>query len=216
MRSAPPMMLDPTATMEQYASHVNVRVKLFFVVLGRAIKKVLEAGGTVRQSLFFDTADAQIQSGKKGDKQNEVIRGDQNYDAAHYVNTTLNTDEMQHAMGSNVDGAAINEIYEMTAATSTQFKTANTSSDKVIDKVMTYHKNQICQQVKSSGTWGESELKGAVSNFLNETLLQLSGRMLKVGSGPRDALKRKAYQTAITTITEINENAMVRDIIADI
>ncbi|WP_223280239.1 DUF4157 domain-containing protein [Nostoc sp. PA-18-2419] len=194
-----PGMRVPDMEMQQYAEHVQTRVVLFFSVTSKALRQILGTGRQVPPKLFHPHAMAQIGSGYRGDKEQETVKGELRYDAAHYMNTTLNQQTYASAMGIPIDSHEVQDLYSLTAATSNQFQTSNVSSDKVIDSLQTEYVNKMIALCNQEGAWRDDRIKEAVVAFLidgKNRLYTQANALLHSGNVEDNQLKTSSYFAA--------------------
>jgi len=203
----------PDLTMESYKLHVAARTVRFFQQLVSAAFEIRERGGTVRPSLFSDHARVQVQVGQRH-KGPETVPGENAWDAAHLMNTSLNAREYAHETGQMVDDDDVRGRYIATGATQNQFQKSNVSADKVIDKQQTTTKDELLGELQMGATLDAAFVERHVVRYLAHLLANLKSGAATSGIITGMAIKDDSYTAAYDVI--MYQSGRVGSIMSDI
>lgn len=131
-------------------------------------------GGDVSPKLFTDHAKVQVQSGQRHKDQVVTVVGQNNWDAAHLMNTSLDPREYALQTGQKEQDEDVQQRLFASGATMNLFQKSNVSADKVIDTQQTLTKNQMLARISRSGASFDAQL---VRDFLRDYLTNLEASL---------------------------------------
>jgi Domain of unknown function (DUF4157) len=190
----------PDPGMSQYKAHVRMRVTHFFKMVLSAATLYRHSATTPIPRLFTNNAAAQEGNGFRLHGASS-LRGDQNFDAAHLMNTTLIPTAFN---GTNAPQDSVDELYRASAATTNQFQTSNVSSDKVIDSWQTRTVGGIIGAINGGAAIDVALVNAQLQGFLTSLGADLRARFdPTTPPPPSDKLKYESYKAASEEIDEI-------------
>ncbi|WP_437719882.1 eCIS core domain-containing protein [Sorangium sp. So ce861] len=194
-------------SMDNYKSHVALRVTHFFTVFMKAVhlwKK--HAPLSALPNIFTNNAAAQAGTGFRIKNAATALPGDNNYDAAHLTNVTLIRSSFGGMPLTQKDQENLDDLYRATAATTPQFQTANVTSDKIIDRQMTIFKNDMTRDLKAGASPDHNFIQTNLAKFLTDLENELhvkSQQYPTVGAAAADQLKADSYAAALKIVTQL-------------
>jgi hypothetical protein len=183
----------PDLKMETYKLHVAGRTVRFFQQILSAALAVMRKGGNVSHRLFTDHAKVQVQTGQRHKGQVVTVVGENNWDAAHLMNTSLDSREYAKQTGQNEDDEDVQRRLLASGATMNLFQKSNVSADKVIDTQQTVTKNAMLSRLSTLGSSFDAQF---VRGFLKDYLTNLE-----------DNLGFRADTTGLISGTDIKDDS---------
>ncbi|HET6975247.1 MAG TPA: hypothetical protein VFI24_02915 [Pyrinomonadaceae bacterium] len=188
----------PDLNMESYKLHVASRTVRFFQQVLSVALAVLDHGGSVRPRLFTDHAKVQVQVGQRH-KGPESVPGENNWDAAHLMNTSLNRHEYAAETGQGVDDDDVRGRYVATGATVNQFQKSNVSADKIIDTQQTVTKNEMLGELQMGAKFDAAFVERHLLRYLTQLAHNLKASAGATITGM--AIRDDSYTAAFEVIT---------------
>ncbi|WP_437322462.1 eCIS core domain-containing protein [Sorangium sp. So ce394] len=194
-------------SMDNYESHVALRVTHFFTVFLKAVllwRKYASQGAL--PNLFTNNAAAQAGTGFRIKNAATASPGEGRYDAAHLTNVTLVKSSFSGVPLTPRDQENLDDLYRATAATTPQFQTANVTSDKIIDRQMTIFKNDMIKDLNAGAVLDHNFIQTNLAKFLADLENDLQAKSQQyptVGAAAADQLKADSYATALKAVTEL-------------
>lgn len=203
----------PDLNMDSYKLHVGARTIRFFQQLVSAAFEIRERGGMVRPGLFTDHARVQVQVGQRH-KGAETVPGENNWDAAHLMNTSLNPREYAAETGQAVDDPDVQGRYVASGATQNQFQKSNVSADKIIDAQQTQTKNELLGELQMGATFDAAFVERHVVRYLAHLAANLKASASATGIITGMAIRDDSYTAAYEVI--MYQSGRVGSIMTDI
>lgn len=189
----------PDLMMESYKSHVATRTVRFFQHLVSTAANIIRHKGMVRPSLYSDHARVQVQSGQRH-KGPETVPGENNWDAAHLMNTSLDRRQYAVETGQMVDDPDVEARYVASGATINQFQKSNVSADKIIDKQQTDTKNELLGELQHGATLDAALVERHVLRYLTNLAGNLKAGASATGVISGMAIRDDSYTAALEVI----------------
>ncbi|WP_438031072.1 eCIS core domain-containing protein [Sorangium sp. So ce233] len=194
-------------SMENYKSHVALRVTHFFTVFLKAVS-LWQKYASLRAlpNVFTNNAAAQAGIGFRIKNAATVSSGEGKYDAAHLTNVTLVKSSFNRLPLTQKDQENLDDLYRATAATTPQFQMANVTSDKIIDRKMTSFKNEMIADLSAGAVPDHNFIQLKLARFLTELENDLqvkSQQYPTVGAAAADQLKADSYAAALAIVTQL-------------
>ncbi|HEY0764068.1 MAG TPA: hypothetical protein VGD61_16955 [Pyrinomonadaceae bacterium] len=203
----------PDLNMDSYKLHVASRTVRFFQQVVSAAFEIHERGGMVRPALFTDHARVQVQVGQRH-KGPETVPGQNAWDAAHLMNTSLNPREYATQTGQAVDDSDVQGRYVASGATVNQFQKSNVSADKVIDSQQTQTKNEMLGELNQGATFDLAFVERHVHRYLTHLAANLKHNASATGVISGMAIRDDSYTAAYEVI--VSQLDRVGSIMTDI
>ena len=189
----------PDLSMLSYKDHVATRTVVFFQQVLSAALMVIKKKKTVTPNLFTDHARVQVQSGQRH-KGVETVVGENNWDAAHLMNTSLVPELYANLTGQQLDSEDVQARWVASGATVNQFQKSNVSADKAIDLQQTNIKNEMLSALQSGKTLDQGFIEGYVQKYLAGLLANLQSKAPSSGVISGTAIKDDSYTAACEVI----------------
>ncbi len=208
-RPSPGAMVPSSSTVYE---HTRLRITYFIYILAKTVKMVQGSKGNITPNLFYNSAEAQTQSGFRLGSTKESRQ-----DAAHLIRPTLNDSEVMKQRHLLIRSNSIEELYKAASATTNQWQTTNLGPDKVIDQIQTDLKNKFLAST-TLGPIDKKTVRMWLQEYIGEVKAKISAKLPEKTALGVDPLVAEVWTTAHQAILDCEKklDVLEQDIAKDL